>query len=204
MIRRMHRRAPQRLGFGAAALWMLVAALGAPPARAATADGMLDADDVGLVVVSKPHRSTVIAIDAVTSECAPTDGVEREARVVGFATTAKDPASGARLNQVVYDFESAGAAKAFFADVRANDSQRANCGATDKASDLELTKRPTGIGDARFTVTSNEEISGATRSVVSVEILTGSTITELIFIDWDTSLPTTTAVAKTAVKRLRR
>jgi hypothetical protein len=201
----MMQRGPQhRLGLGLAVTVTLVAALGALPAGAATADGMLEAEDTRLTVVSKPHRSTVIAIDSVDAECVPIDGVERDARVVGFAAETKKRTSGARLNQVVYDFGSAGAAKSFFAEVRASDTQRVNCGSTNKASDFGLTKGPTGVGDARFTVISKEDVSGVTRRVASVQVLTGSSITELIFLDWDKSLPSTTAVAKAAVKRLRQ
>ncbi len=181
----------------AVSLWVGVTA---PVAGAA--EKMLGADDVGLPVVSKPHRSTVIAVDSVDDACTPADGVERDARVASFAADAGDPSSGARMNQVVFEFGSAGGAKAFYADVLAAERQRAACGSTTKASDLDLTKGPKGIGTARFTVSSDEEIEGETRRVVSVEVLAGSRVTKLIFIDWDDTLPSTAAVVKRAVKRL--
>jgi hypothetical protein len=186
---------------------LLVLGLGAvaafpSAAGAAVADGMLKAGDVGLAVVSKPHKSTVIAIDTVTSGCAPGESTERAARVVGFAENTGKPTSGAQLNQVVFDFGSASAAKSFFADMRKNEEQRVKCGTTEKATDFKLTKGPGGVGDARFSVASSEDVGGVTRKVVAMPILSGSTITELIFLDWDKSLPATTAVAKKAVTRL--
>lgn len=174
----------------------------APLAGGAVAAGMLKAGDVGLVVVSKPHSSTVIAIDGVTPDCQPGDDVEHDARVVGFAEDADSPTSGAQLNQVVYDLGSTAAAKSFFADLRANEEQRVNCGNTEKASAFKLGKGPGGVGDARFTVTSNEKVGGATRKVVAIPILTGPSVTVLIFLDWDKSLPASTALAKKAVSRL--
>ena len=192
----------RRRALALAIAWASFLALGALPVGAATADGMLEPDDTGLTVVAKPHRSTVIAVDSVDTDCTPTDGVERGARVVSFTEKPENRASGAQLNQVVYDFRSTGAAKAFFAEVRANEVRRAKCSATKKAADLELTKGPAGVGDARFTLTSNETVNGAKRRVVSVEILAGSTIIDLIFVDWDKGLPSTTAVATAAAKRL--
>jgi hypothetical protein len=178
-----------------------IVALGSS-AGASVASGMLKSADVGMGVVSKPHSSTVIAIDPVTTSCTPGESTERKARVVGFAESPKNPAGGAQLNQVVFDFGSAGAAKSFYAEMRANDAKRVKCGTTQKASDFKLGKGPGNVGDARFTVASSEKIGGVTRKVVSISILTGSSVTELIFLDWDKGLPATTAVAKQAVARL--
>jgi hypothetical protein len=175
---------------------------GALPAEAGSGSGMLKAADVDLDVLSKPHASTIIAIDTVTDGCQPGEDVERDGRVVAFAENTEKPTSGAQLNQVVFDLGSAGAAKSFFADLRKNEERRVQCGKTAKAGSFKLTKSPGGVGDARFTVTSNEKVAGITRKVVAIPILAGSAVTELIFLDWDPSLPATTAVAKKAVERL--
>jgi hypothetical protein len=191
---------PLTLGGLVTTVVLLVA--GALPAEAGAGSGMLKAGDVDLKVLSKPHSSTVIAIDTVTDGCQPGAATERDARVVSFAENTAKPTSAAQMNQVVFDFGSPGAAKSFFADLRKNEERRVECGKTAKAGSFKLSKGPGDVGDARFTVTSNEKVSGVTRKVVAIPILAGSSVTELIFLDWDPGLPATTAVAKKAVDRL--
>jgi hypothetical protein len=77
--------------------------LGLPAIGVPVSQGMLEADDVGIAVVSKPHQTTLIAVDLVEpGTCAPRESTERDGRVVSFAQTPKDPASGAQLNEVVF------------------------------------------------------------------------------------------------------
>ena len=180
----------------------LVVSVG-PISAAPVGEGMLTAKDVGLAVMSKPHTSTVIAYELVESgSCAASSDVEHEARVVSFGTDAGG--TGPALNQVVYDFASKSEAVGFFADVRASDQARADCGATQKATDLAVAKGPKGLGDDRFTVTSKELIGGKSRSVRAFSIREGDAVTKLIFLDWPSggSAKQVTKVAKEAVARI--
>jgi hypothetical protein len=180
-----------------------VIALAGAGAAGNTDEGMLRSVDVGIDVVAEPHSSTVMAIDLVDPDtCEPEEAVEREARVVSFAQNPKDPASGARLNQVVHDFSSAKAAKAFFDDLRTNEKQRTECGSTAKATGLKLSNGPKGVGDERFTVKSKEKIAGAAYPVAVIAIREGSHVTDLIFVNWGGGLDSTTTIAKRAAARL--
>lgn len=188
-------------------LGALLAALALVGAFAAAAGarggGTLHAGDVGIDVLAPPHSSTVIAIDDVTANCAPAKRTEHQARVATFAENVDQPAQGAQLNQIVYDLPSKAAATSFFDAMRAAERRRASCSTTEKAANVEFSRGPKGVGDARFTVASDEKISGATRKVVDVHVLAGSSVTELIFIDWGHRVPATTTIAKRAVTRLR-
>lgn len=165
--------------------------------------GMLKAKDTGLTVISKPHVATVVAIDAVQpGTCQPGPTTEREGRVVSFAAQPDDPTTGARLNEIVFDFSSEAEAEAFFAELRSSESQRADCPSTVKATSFVLTKGPKGVGDDRFTVTSDERIGGVVHPVTSVELLDGTHVAELVFIDWTEDLPSVTKVATKAAARL--
>ena len=203
VARRATARRSAAVAVGIGCLVIGLAGLAGPVAAGNVDEGMLRATDVGLEVASEPHQSTVIGIDLVDPDtCEPQEAVEREARVVSFAQNPKDPASGARLNQVIHDFSSAKAAKAFFADLRPNEKQRAACGTTEKASGVAMTNGPKGVGDERLTVKSKEKIAGATYPVTVVALREGSHVTDLIFINWDGGLDSTTKIAKKAVARL--
>jgi len=178
--------------------------LGTAPAGAGgVADGMLETDDVGLPVLSEPHASTVAAVDLVDPDtCASAPTEEREAWVVSFAKDPDSPSSGAQLNEIVVDLSSAAEAKAAFAEVRMSEQARAECGSTEKATNITFAKGPKKVGAARFTVTASERISGTTRKVVSVTLLQGAHVAHVNFIDWGGGLPAIAKVAKRAADRL--
>lgn len=189
------------------ALVVMTLVLGVAPAGAAgagdAADGMLETTDVGLPVLSEPHATTLIAVDVVDPDtCKQKDPKGRDGRVVSFAEDPAAPTSGAQVIEAVSDYDSSAAAKASFKEVRADEQARAECGSTEKAENITFSKGPKKVGSARFTVTSDEQISGQTRKVTSVVLLQGTHVARVNFIEWTDDLPTVPKVAKRAADRL--
>lgn len=165
---------------------------------AAAAPGTLGAGDVDLPVLAKPHSSTVIVYDnVVPGSCETADEVEHEAVVVSFGTK-----GGPALNEIIYEFGSAGDAKSAFAAAREADQARADCGTTGNATILSMKSTPKGIGDDRYSVTSKETVAGTPRKTITAHVLAGDRIVAVNFLDWTGAQPSVKKVLSRALSRL--